>query len=89
MKEHLKQKAIELVNHFYHVVYPYIGSSFMTGTEYPEQKFKSGKEQALYLVQNILDAMPSNATDLQDYHALFDIISKMERDFHDWENSKP
>ena len=85
MKEHLKQKAIELVNHFYHVVYPYVGSSYMTGLEFPEHKFDSGKKEALYLVQNILDAMPSNAPDLDDYHELYEIIGSMEQDFHDWE----
>ena len=88
MNEKLKQKAIELVNHFYHVVYPYVGSSYMTGHEFPEQKFESGKKEALYLVQNILDAMPSNAPDLQDYHELFEIIGSMEHDFHDWENAQ-
>ncbi len=89
MNGKLKLKAIELVNHFYHVVYPYVGSSYMTGHEYPEKKFKSGKKEALYLVQNILDAMPSNAPDLHDYHELFEIIGSMEEDFHDWENSQP
>lgn len=87
MKEHLKQKAIELVNHYYHVVYPYVGSSYMTGHEYPEKKFKGAKTEALYLVQNILDAIPSNSTDLQDYVELFEIINQMEQEIYDWENS--
>ena len=87
MNEKLKQKAIELVNHYYHIVYPYIGSSFLSGDEYPEKKFGSGKKEAKYLVQNILDAMPSNAPNLQDFVELLDIISNMKQDFHDWENS--
>lgn len=85
MKEHLKQKAIELVNHYYQVVYPYVGSSYITGHEYPEKKFKGAKIEALYLVQNILDATPSNSTDLQDYVELYDIISKMEQTDYNWE----
>ncbi len=87
MRKHLKQKAIELVLHYYKIVYPYVGSSYMTGHEYPEQKFNQAKIEALYLVNNILDAIPSNAIDINDFVELRNIITDMRQDFHDWENS--
>ena len=43
-----KQKAKELVDHYFNVVYPYVGSDYMTGTENPSYKFKSAQREALF-----------------------------------------
>lgn len=47
--------AVDLINHYILIVYPYIGSGFMTGTEDEELKFKSAKKEAKFLCQNMLE----------------------------------
>jgi len=49
-----KQKAEELVNKYKPYVYPYVGSSYMTGDEYPEQISRYAKTCALIAVDEIL-----------------------------------
>jgi len=49
-----KKKADELVNKYKPYVYPYLGSSYMTGDEYPEQILNYGKICALIAVDEIL-----------------------------------
>ena len=49
-----KQKAEELVNKYKPYVYPYVGSSYMTGDEYPEQISRYAKACALIAVDEIL-----------------------------------
>jgi hypothetical protein len=71
-------KALEIIKHYYVVVYPYIGSAFMTGTESPTLKFESAKQEALFLVQNILDAMPSNSPEVHQFNEMMDILREME-----------
>lgn len=53
MKEPRK-KAIELMKHYYVIVYPYVGSDFMTGTENNQLKFKSSRTESIYLVDHML-----------------------------------
>ena len=47
-------EAKELVEKYKPYVYPYIGSSYMTGDEYPEQILKYAKQCAIIAVQEIL-----------------------------------
>jgi len=50
-----KQKAKELVDHYFDVVYPYVGSDYMTGTESPSYKFRSAQKEAAYFIDGILN----------------------------------
>lgn len=52
-----KKTAISLINHYYKVVYPYVGSDFMTGTENAQLKFTSAKQEASFLAQCMLDVV--------------------------------
>lgn len=50
-----KKTAINLIKHYYDVVYPYVGSDFMTGTENAQLKFTSAKKEASFLAQCMLN----------------------------------
>ncbi|CAB4148912.1 hypothetical protein UFOVP533_33 [uncultured Caudovirales phage] len=50
-----KEKAEELVDKYKPFVYPYVGSSFLTGDEYPEQILNYAKQCALIAVDEILN----------------------------------
>lgn len=50
-----KTMATSLISHYILVVYPYVGSGYMTGTEDEELKFKSAKKEAKFLCQNMLE----------------------------------
>ena len=52
-----KEKADELVNKYKPYVYPYLGSSYMTGDEYPEQILNYGKICALIAVDEIMNEL--------------------------------
>lgn len=51
-----KEKARLLVKHFMPVVYPYVGSAFLTGTEDEDYKLQSAKTQAKFVIEQILHA---------------------------------
>lgn len=58
-----QEKAKELVEKYKPYVYPYIGSSFMTGDEFPEQILRYAKQCALISVdgmREIVSTMPSD-----------------------------
>ena len=58
MKDNKKDEsvmAIDLISHYILVVYPYVGSDYMTGTENEELKFKSAKKEAKFLCQLMLE----------------------------------
>ena len=48
------ERAEELVNKYKPYVYPYVGSSYLTGDEYPEQILSYAKKCALIAVDEIL-----------------------------------
>ena len=50
-----KEKAEELVDKYKPFVYPYVGSSYLTGDEYPEQILNYAKQCALIAVDEILN----------------------------------
>ena len=85
MEEKIVKKANEIILHYYRVIYPYVGSGFMTGTEDKEHKFNGAKKEAIYLINNIVDAMPSNATDIRDFINLRDYIYELKFSSEDWE----
>lgn len=47
-------EAVKLIRHYSHVVYPYVGSGYLTGTEDENIKFKLSKEEAIYLTNSML-----------------------------------
>lgn len=49
-----KEKAKDLIDKFYPYSCGFIGSSFLTNTEYPEQKLKEYKEMALICVDELM-----------------------------------
>jgi hypothetical protein len=49
-----KDKAKELVEKFKPYMYPYVGSSYLTGDEFPEQILRYAKQCALIAVDEIL-----------------------------------
>ena len=55
-RQEQKEKAIQLVKHFMPVVYPYVGSAFLTGTEDEDYKLQSSKTQAKFVISQILHA---------------------------------
>jgi len=71
------KKAIELMDHYYLIVYPYVGSDFMTGTESPTLKFKLAKKEAIYLADHMLNVKfpyePKNinVSKISNQHRLF------------------
>jgi len=75
-------KALEIMKHYYHVVYPYVGGDFMTGMESPIIKFNNAKRESLFLVQNILDALPSNSPEIYEFYGLADVINELEYNDH-------
>jgi hypothetical protein len=48
-----QEKAEELVDKYKPFVYPYVGSSYLTGDEYPEQILNYAKQCALIAVDEI------------------------------------
>ena len=49
------EKAEELIDKYKLFVYPYVGSSYLTGDEYPEQILNYAKQCALVAVDEILN----------------------------------
>ena len=52
-----KEKAQNLVEKYKPYVYPYIGSSYLTGDEFPEEILRNAKICALIAVDEILNAI--------------------------------
>lgn len=75
-------KALELMKHYYTVVYPYVGSDFMTGTESQSVKFNGAKRESLFLAQNLLDVLPSNAPEVYQTMEMMEIIRGFEYNDH-------
>jgi len=77
-----KKKADELVNKYKPYVYPYLGSSYMTGDEYPEQILNYGKICALIAVDEILHSlsykMSSNIEELDYYNEVRQEIENLK-----------
>jgi hypothetical protein len=58
-----KEKAEELVNKYKPYVYPYVGSSYLTGDEYPEQILSYAKKCASIAVDEILSLFVHECAD--------------------------
>lgn len=54
-----KEKAEELVENYKPYVYPFVGSSYMTGDEYPEQILRYAKTCALLAVGEVIRSKPN------------------------------
>jgi len=66
-----KEKAEDLVDKYKYFVSGYIGSSFLTGTEYPEQILSHAKQCALIAVEEIINLFDDS---LQPY--LMNLMNK-------------
>lgn len=88
--EVIKQKAIEIIGHYYGIVYPYVGSSYLTGTEYPDVKFKRAKDEALYLVDSMINMTSHDSPSVVFiyYDALYNVIFNFKFEDYDFENNK-
>lgn len=75
MKERIIKKANEIIIHYYRI--------YVTGIA--EHKFNKAKNEAIYLINNILDAIPSNANDIEDFLNLRDYIYDLKFSSEDWE----
>ena len=59
-----KEKAQNLVEKYKPYVYPYIGSSYLTGDEFPEEILRNAKICALITVDEIISDQNGNDTDI-------------------------
>ncbi len=59
-----KQKAKEIVSNFFKYSNGYVGSSFMTDTEFPDAKLSSAKSIAKDVVREILETL--NEREIRD-----------------------
>ena len=50
-----KEQAIALMNHYKGVVYPYLGSGYLTGTEDRNLIFENAKKEAKYLIKHMTE----------------------------------
>lgn len=50
-----KEQAIALMNHYKAVVYPYLGSGYLTGTEDRNLIFENAKKEAKYLIKHMTE----------------------------------
>ena len=57
------ERAEELVNKYKPYVYPYVGSSYLTGDEYPEQILSYAKKCASISVDEILSLFVHECAD--------------------------
>ena len=75
-----KEKAEELLNKYKPYVYPYVGSSFMTGDEYPEQILSYAKICALIAVDEILDLFLEESRHTRYWEDVIKEIKSYERE---------
>ena len=59
-----QEKAQNLVEKYKPYVYPYIGSSYLTGDEFPEEILRNAKICALIAVDEIISDQNGNDTDI-------------------------
>ena len=74
-----KEKAQELIKKYEPYVYPYVGSSYMTGDEYPEQILKYAKICALIAVDEIKEQLLINLdNEISGIHGIYWEMVKQE-----------
>lgn len=72
-----KEKAIELIKKFDPIVYPYLGSGFMTNTEDEDVILKNAKKCALITIEEIKESVSNN----NDFKYWQDVKKEVESTF--------